>query len=199
MVARHPFTSEWLGSRHVYEAALLSSVRDFAGEERSQLRMAESWLRSWVEASEEDTDRGRISVPDLTEMAGAYWRSAGSDSCAPHIKTWGPESVLLRVGMILKRRGLDSGAVAEVQTLLNAANDNFYLALGINLELRRLNLVPEKPVVERLIAHLAAGNSESEDADSMHEDEPKDGIVALVESAVLHGLSTAEFHLGAYP
>ena len=101
--------------------------------------------------------------------------------------------------MILKRRGLDSGAVAEVQTLLNAANDNFYLALGINLELRRLNLVPEKPVVERLIAHLAAGNSESEDADSMHEDEPKDGIVALVESAVLHGLSTAEFHLGAYP
>ena len=193
MVARHPFASQWLGSRHVYEAALLSSVRDFAGEARSQLRMAESWLSSWAEASEEDTDRGRISVQDLAEMVGAYWRLAGPDYCARRIETWGPESVLLRVGMILARRSLDSGAVAEVQTLLSAASDNFDLALGINLELRRLNLVPEKPVVERLIAHLAAGNSESEDADSMHEDEPKDGIVALVESAVLHSLSTAEF------
>ena len=193
MVARHSFASEWLGSRHVYEAALLSSVRDFAGEARSQLRMAELWLRSWVEASEEDRDRGKISVPDLAEMASAYWRLDGPEACVRRLETWGPESVLLRIGVILARRSLDSGAVAEVQTLLNAASDNFYLALGINLELRRSNFVPEQPVVERLIAHLAQGNSESKDADSIDGDEPKDAIVALVESAVLHGLSTAEF------
>lgn len=48
IVSRRVFSSDWMGSRHAYDAGLLSGRDEFSAVAFSRLRMAMDWLQTWA-------------------------------------------------------------------------------------------------------------------------------------------------------
>ena len=54
IVSRRTFGIGWTGSRHAYEAGLLSCIDDFRGDARSRLRMAWEWVKNLSRLTDEE-------------------------------------------------------------------------------------------------------------------------------------------------
>ncbi len=154
IVSRRTFGSGWLGSRHAYEAGLLSGRKELSGDARSRLRMTEEWLRNWSRLSREERKDEEITDHDIAEMAMAHFNIHGPTSCARSLRAWTPREVSFRAGRILAARLVDHGRYQDLADLAFAAENNLCLILAITLELREIHRTPPKNVVRRALRLL---------------------------------------------
>ena len=188
IVSRKKFGSGWNGSHHVYEAGLLSYISEFRSDARSRLRMAYEWLGNWCRLPEEEREKEEITEKDIAEIALIRFNIDGPETCANELRRWTPSEVSYEVGLLIAQRLVDHELYDDLNRLALAANDNMYLLLAINIELRAVHRSPPKETIERALCllrnkRLEMGNSQSRDNETaLH------AIIALVESAHSHKL-----------
>ena len=155
IVSRRTFGGGWIGSHHAYEAGLLSYIKEFRGDARSRLRMANEWLVNWSRLSEEERRGEQIGDEDIAEIALTRFNIDGPSACAAEIRSWTPREVSYRIGRIIARRLIDHGRYDDLARLAIKAIHNLCLLLAINLELRAVHRSPPKETVERALRLLS--------------------------------------------
>jgi hypothetical protein len=191
VVSRRIFGSGWVGSHHVYEAALLSGHTELIGEARSRLRMAQEWLRNWSKLTPKERESEPVSDEDRAIMALAHLNIHGAKAAAASLRAWRPRELSYSAGRILARRLLNHGRYADLDELAAAAGNDIRLICAIAVELRGVNRLLPRPPTERAFKLLA-------DRRILVEDPPGydrlalTEVVAIVESAHLHGLRKAK-------
>jgi len=154
IVSRRTFGGGWIGSHHVYEAGIMSGQSELSGDARSRLRMAHEWLKNWSRLPDEQRVHERVKDDDIAEMAMAHFNIHGADSCIDSLRGWKPQEVIFRVGRLLARRFVDHGRYEDLDCLSLAAENRLFLVLAITLELREVQKIPPKNVVERALCLL---------------------------------------------
>ena len=188
IVSRRTFGGGWKGSRHAYEAGLLSCIDDFRGDARSRLRMAYEWLENWSRLPQEERENERIKDEDIAEITLARFNIDGAEACANDIRSWSPKEVSYRTGRIITRRFVDHGRYCDVDLLALAATNNLCLLLAINLELRAVHRSPPKETVERALRLILDKRIKIKERDFDFEETVLQTITALVESAHVYKL-----------
>jgi len=188
LVSRGIFGSDWVGSHHAYEAALLSGRKELLGEALSRLRMAREWLRNWAQLPDEERQREEVSNEDIFALAGAFFNIHGAEACTHDLRGWRPREISFRVGRILASRFIEHGRYHDLDELALAAGNDLCLILAITLELRDIHKTPPKSVVERALRlalnpHIKLKNGSRWDS----EENTIRAVTALVEAA--HKLS----------
>ena len=151
IVSRRTFGGGWIGSHHVYEAGIISGQGDLLGDARSRLRMADEWLKSWIQLSDEQREREPIDDNDIAEMAIAHFNIHGARSASTAFGDGGREATFL-AGRILARRFVDRGRYDDLDQLAMVAKNDLCLVLAITLELREVHRNPPKEVENELSA-----------------------------------------------
>lgn len=151
MVSRKTFESGWMGSHHVYEAAILSEREGLIGDARSRLRMAENWLSNWAKLPAEDRDKEEVSDLDRAEMALAHFNIHGAKLSARSLRLWTPREISYRAGRILARRFIDFERYKDLDDLALAAGNDISLIFGIAVELQQVH----RSLPERVIARAS--------------------------------------------
>lgn len=150
----------WTGSEHAYEAALLSSSSQLAGDARSRLRFAYEWLEHWSRArkarDEDHFDKASMQDEDIAALQLAELNLHGAAMCARQLRRWRPREVSFRVGRQLARRMIDAGRFAELDELAHEAGNDLGLVLAITMELGVIGRIPPRDAVERATALLAS-------------------------------------------
>ncbi len=183
IVSRRELGSVWMGSRHAYEAGLLSGHEELLGDARSRLRMAHEWLHHWSQLSDEDKEGEEITDQDKAEMAMAHLNLHGPESCAGHLRGWTPREISFQAGRILARKLVDHGRYQELHDLATAATNNVCLVLAIALELRQAHQSLSKAVVTRALRLLLHRRNQPEHRALRDSEETVlQAVIALVES-----------------
>lgn len=190
LVSRRTFGSRWVGSHHVYEAALLSGHSELIGEARSRLRMAGEWLRNWSELTPKERNEEPVSDEDRAVMAMAHFNIHGAKAAAHSLRVWHPRELSYRAGRILARRFLDHGRYSDLDELAVAAENDIGLILAIAVEARNLHHWLPKGATERGFKLLANRRIKVEDTDPPVET-ALSAVTAMVETAYRHGLCGA--------
>ena len=188
IVSRRTFGSGWRGSRHAYEAGLLSYIGNFRGDARSRLRMAYDWVVNWSRLPKEERENERIEDEDIAEIAIARFNIDGAEACANEMHGWTPKEVSYRVGCIITRRFVDHGRYSDIDQLALAAANNLCLLLAINLELRAVHRSPPKETVERTLRLILNKRVKIKGNNFDYEETVLQAITALVESAHVYKL-----------
>jgi hypothetical protein len=143
---------QWTGSKHAYEAALLSGKKGLAGDARSRLRIAYDWLRHWSrERYDDEHRRPRVTDTDIAELNLAELNLHGADACAAQLRRWRPREISFRVGLLLVDRLLDSGRFDDIDALALSAGNDISLVLAILVRLDEVGRVPPRLAVERTL------------------------------------------------
>jgi hypothetical protein len=190
LVSRRTFGSGWVGSHHVYEAALLSGHGELIGEARSRLRMAEEWLRNWSKLTPKERSDEPVSDEDRAVMAMAHFNIHGAKAAAHSLRVWSPRDLSYRAGRILARQILDHGSYSDLDELAIAAGNDIGLILAIAVEARNLHRLLPKGATERGLKLLADRRIKVEDTDP-HAEPALSAVTAMVEIAYRHGLCDA--------
>ena len=188
IVSRRTFGGGWTGSRHAYEAGLLSCIGNFRGDARSRLRMAYDWLVNWSRLPKEERKNEAIADEDIAEIALARFNIDGAEACANEMRGWTPKEVSYRVGCIITRRFVDHGRYSDINQLALAAANNLCLLLAINLELRAVHRSPPKETVERTLRLILNKRVKIKERAFDYEEKVLQAITALVESAHIYRL-----------
>jgi len=182
-ISRKSFGTSWLGSRHAYEAGLLSGRKELSADARSRLRTAHEWLKNWSRLSEEQRKPEQITFDDIAEIAIAHLNIHGPESCTRNLRSWRPREVSFRAGRILARRLVDHGRYQNLDDLAVAGANDLRLILAITLELRRVHKNPPKDVVERTLRHILNPRIKIRITDNWSEETVLQAVTALVEAA----------------
>ena len=188
IVSRRTFVGGWTGSRHAYEAGILSCIGDFRGDARSRLRMAYEWMVNWSRLPEEERKNEIIEDEDIVEIALARFNIDGAEACANEMRRWTPKEVSYRVGRIIARRLVDHGRYSDIDQLALAATNNLCLLLAINIELRAVHRSPPKETVERTLRLILNKRVKIKERAFDYEEKVLQAITALVESSHIYQL-----------
>lgn len=191
IVSRRMFGGSWLGSHNAFEASLLSHVREFHGEARSRLRMAEEWIWNWSRLPKEERRNEQIDNADIAELAIAHFNLNGPEACAKWLRGWRPAEVAFHAGRILARRLVDHGRYDDLEKLAASARDDVYLILAAAVELREVCRILPKPSVDRALKLVRVKRLSIRSPHGGLHDEALEAITVIVEAGQAHRLSPA--------
>lgn len=155
IVSRHTFGSGWVGSHHVYEAALLSGRAELVGEARSRFRMAQEWLQNWANLTSEERDKESVSDQDIVELTLTHLNIHGPKDASASLRRWSPREVSYRIGRLVTQRLIEHGRWADIDAMAQAAANNLFLAVAIITELRKVGRVPPNNVTKNAFRKLS--------------------------------------------
>lgn len=191
LVSRRSFGSGWLGSHHVYEAALLSGRKELLGDARSRLRMAYEWLRNWSRLTPDERKDDEVADQDIVELTLANINIHGTVEGARSLSGWRPREVSFRVGRAVTRRLIDHGRFQDVEALARAADNDLCLILAIAVEMREVQRAPPIDVMRRALRLLANSRIKLEDGHAWDERESAlNAVTAIVEAGLPLGACT---------
>lgn len=190
LVSRRTFGSGWVGSHHVYEAALLAGHRELIGEARSRLRMAEEWLQNWSKLSPKVREREPVSDEDRAVMAMAHFDIHGAKAAAESLRVWRPRTLSYTSGRILACRFLNHGRYDNLDELAVAADEDLGLILAIAVEIRSLHRLLPKEAAERGFKLLADQGGNIESPNTLGEP-ALSAVTAMIEISYLQGICDA--------
>lgn len=151
IVSRRVFSSDWMGSRHAYDAGLLSGRDEFSAVAFSRLRMAMDWLQTWARLPQEERQRENVSHEDRVELTLALLRLRGPEAAAHFVRSWRPRHLAFDVGCRLGRRLIDLGQYKQLNVLAESSGNDVWLLLGLISELNVVgHLITTKPLVRLL-------------------------------------------------
>lgn len=166
IVSRRTFSSGWMGSRHAYDAGLLSGREEFSAEASSRLRMAIDWLRSWSRRSNEEREREEVTDTDRAELTLAQLRLRSADDAADFLRRWTWRRLAFDAGSIVGERLLDLGRYDQFEALAKAAGNDVWLLLGLAAEASAVgHTLPASPLARllRLLSDRRIKLKESDD------------------------------------
>lgn len=190
LVSRRTFGSSWLGSHHVYDAAVLSGHSELVGEARSRIRMSEEWLRNWSKLSHEEREEESVSDEDRAVLAFAHFNVHGAEEAAYSLRRWRPRELSYAAGRILARRFLEHGRYEDLDALAIAAGNDLGLILAIAVETRSLHRLLPKAAAERAFKILTNRRVTVRDPKSANE-VSLFAIAAMVETVIQYGICDA--------
>lgn len=182
--------STWIGSQHVYEAAVLSGHPDLIGEARGRLRMAEDWLRNWSRLPPDERQKEPVSDLDRAVMAMAHGSIHDVDAAADSLRRWTPRELSYKAGRIMARRLLDHACYETLEELALAARNDLGLLLAIAVETRDLDLLLPKVATVRAFRLLSHRRIKLE-SDPFESELALRPVTAAVECAYRHGVCDA--------
>lgn len=190
IVSRRIFGSGWIGSNHVYEAAVLSGHEELRGDARSRLRMAEEWLKNWVTLPDDERQNERVTDEDRTVMALAHLNVHGPGAAAHSLRRWTDREVSYDSGKQLARVLLDHSRFSDLDELAIAAQNDLGLLLALAVENRRSHRLLPLEATRRALKLLLSRRIKVDDPRS-HSDIALSAVTALTESALRHNLCDA--------
>jgi hypothetical protein len=131
IVSRRTFGANWMGSRHAYDAGLLSGREEFAAEASSRLRMAMDWLYSWARRPRDESEREDVTDSDRAELTLALLRVRSPIEAADFLRRWRSRRVAFDAGKLIGERLVDLGHYDQVDALAKAAGNDIWLLLGL--------------------------------------------------------------------
>lgn len=193
IVSRRTFGSGWLGSHHVYEAALLSGRPELLADARSRLRIAHEWLRNWSRLTQEERKEEEISDQDIVDLTLAHINVHGPVDGAHSLGRWRPREVQFRVGRIVARRLINHGRFLEVEAFARAGTNNLCIVLAVTVELREIQRTLPVEVIRRAFRLVANTRIKLRDNHAWDDQESAlNAITTLVEAALERAVSTPE-------
>ncbi|MGJ8640063.1 MAG: hypothetical protein ACSHYA_11805 [Opitutaceae bacterium] len=187
---------EWYGSHYVYEACLLSYREELLGDARSRLRLAKDCLRSWGNLDSEERRRQQVRSPDIASFALTAYNLVGASACAQEARRWTPRVVSYQVGKRISARLVDQEKYEDLDEIASSADNDLYLILGINLELRLVQRTLPEAALRRILpmlrSHLVVLNVDRNDSSN---EETVAAVTAYVESIIRLGVGGPEVWL----
>lgn len=122
--------AESIPSSLAREGCLLSMNPDSAGDARSRLRSADSWVRAWSRLPKPRREDKPVDDMDIANIAFGLLNTDGAKACVSFILSWRPEDVHYRVSRIVFARLLDRNDVASAEALARAAARNARVLLA---------------------------------------------------------------------
>lgn len=188
LVARRTFGSDWMGSHHAYDAAIMADHPALSADAGSRLRMALEWFESWVRRPRGDHSQRDESFEDEDRVALAYGllRLRGSRHAASFLRRWTYRPTAFVAGQSLARRLIDLGRFEDVQALALGARNNVWLLLALSLELRNAGRGLAEAPLRRLLRLVSFKRLELEELNAWNDPWPVlQAIAATIETAVL--------------
>jgi len=192
LASRRTFGSDWLGSHHAYDAALLSFHSALSGEARSSLRMAEEWLRNWTRLNDDERKKEHVSNQDIAELAMAHLNVHGASAAAATLRAWRPREVSFRAGKLLARRLADHARWADLDALAIEAGTDAWLILAVTLELLSVHRAPPPKAVRAALRILLSPRVAVHESDRFGSQDVVEAIVALVRAAAVNHIQTPD-------
>lgn len=184
IVSRHELKSRWVGSHHLYEAALLSYCADFSGEARSRLRMAFEWLQNWSRQPSDDYEKEKVSYNDIAEFILACLNMDNAEKALFELNRWEPQEISFWAGRIVVRRLIENGRWQDIDALAQAGCNNLHFSLALAFEIRAILKSPPvfliKNTCAMLLAHKISLGSNVSDA----KEPTLNAVVSIVEAAL---------------
>lgn len=188
LVARRTFGSNWMGSHHAYDAAIMADHPELAADAGSRLRMALEWFESWARRPQGDHRQRDESFEheDRVALAYALFRLRGPRQAAVFLRRWTYRPTAFIVGRMLARRLIDLGRFEDVQALALGARNNVWLLLALALELRNTGrLLAERPL-KRLLRLVSFKRLELKELNEWNDPWPVlQAVAATIETAAL--------------
>lgn len=158
LVSRRTFGSDWMGSHHAYDAAILSGREDLAAEGRSRLRMATEWFMAWARKERQEDDWSReetVSDEDRAAIALAELRLRGAKRATKFLRGWRDRSLSFTAGRLLADQLVDLGEYQRLDELAVAARNDVWLLLALSRAARAAGRSLPTPVLARLMRLLS--------------------------------------------
>lgn len=192
IVSRRTFGSGWMGSRHAYDAGLLSASDALQSEAASRLRMALSWLESWSKLSPEARESERIGDDDRAELCLAMLRLRGGRAAAHFLRRWRPRHLAFPAASQVGERLIDLGLFDQLDAVAAGARNDLWVILALARELRRVGRMLPAPVLTRVLRLLADDRARLKPDEGFEQDwRLIDGVAAVVEMAARAGVPHA--------
>jgi len=112
------------------EGCLLSMKPDSAGDARSRLRSADSWVRAWSRLPKPRREDGPVDDTDIANIAFGLLKTDSAKACVSFLLAWRPDDVHYRVARIVFARLLDRNNPAAAEALARAAARNARVLLA---------------------------------------------------------------------
>lgn len=128
----------WHGSKYITEAKILSYRKDFHGESRSKLRIANHWLTSWFELPEDHKHHQEIKDKEISDCFTTLINLEGVDYAINWLRSWSPKSVSYKVAKIATEELIKLNKREVIQQILDKSGNNIFLTLGV-IEILKLN------------------------------------------------------------
>jgi len=112
------------------EGCLLSMNPDSAGDARSKLRSADSWVRAWYRLPKSRRENVPVDDIDIANMAFGLFNTDGPNACVRFILSWRPNDVHYRVARIVFARLLNRGNTDAAKALARASDKNARMLLA---------------------------------------------------------------------
>ncbi len=185
IVSMRYFQDRWPGSRHVYEAGLLSGYPSLQQEAMSRTYMAEDWLHAFLKRSQDERRHaGDVSHDDIAELAMVWLNLEGPEECAWFLHNWSPPTVAFHAGLRLARRLVDRGSYDTLGALALAESASGYMVMAITLALREVGRMPPAQAALDVFLHLRDGRISLPDLFSHYaESSFLLGLLAVAEAA----------------
>lgn len=188
MVARRTFGSDWMGSHHAYDAAIMADHPQLIADAGSRLRMALDWFESWARRPLCDQHERNESFEneDRVTLAYALFRLRGPRKAASFLRRWTYRPLGFIAGRMLARRLIDLGCFEDVQALGVGARNNVWLLLAVALELRNAGRALDGEALKRLLRLLSFKRLNLKELDEWSDPWPVlQAVAATIETAAL--------------
>lgn len=165
IVSRRTFGANWMGSRHAYDAGLLSGREEFAAEASSRLRMAMDWLYSWARRPRDESEREEVTDADRVELTLALLRVRSPVEAADFLRRWTSRRVAFDTGKLVGERLVDLGRCDQLDALAKAAGNDVWLLLGLASAASSVRRMLPASALVRLLSLLCDRRVKLEEAD----------------------------------
>ncbi|MCS4297720.1 MULTISPECIES: hypothetical protein [Acinetobacter] len=130
--------ASWQGSKYITEAKLLSYRKEFHGDSRSKLRIANEWLRNWLRLPKDRKRHENIEFKELSDIFITLLNVEGVDYAINWLRRWRPKSVSYAVAKLVTKEIIRHRKIDLIQTILDKSGNNIFLTLGV-VEILKLN------------------------------------------------------------
>ncbi|WP_147915720.1 ATP-binding protein [Ruania zhangjianzhongii] len=150
LVATRSITAGWPNSNLPIEGALLSGADGQTAQARNRLRSAVSWMHAWVRQSRRDDAASGVGELDILQVAWGLLNTDGPTACVSFLRSWRPRTLAFDVGVVIVRRLLDAGRLADLDDLARLAKGR-YLKLAVAHVCAERNVELGTDIIERLL------------------------------------------------
>lgn len=128
----------WHGSKYITEAKLLSYRKEFHGDSRSKLRIANEWLRSWFKLPKNNRRHEKIEFSEISDIFITLLNIESTDYALNWLRKYWKKFVSYEVAKLATQELIKINKTDVIQEILDKSGNNLFLTLG-TLQILKLN------------------------------------------------------------
>lgn len=128
----------WQGSKYITEAKLLSYRKEFHGDSRSKLRIANQWLTSWFKLPKNNRRHEKIEFSEISDIFITLLNIESTDYALNWLRKYWKKIVSYEVAKLAVQELIKINKTDVVQEILDKSGNNIFLTLG-SVQILKLN------------------------------------------------------------